>query len=226
MIGQLVLQARGQGRAELSRLYGLNVLRAETDPEGFWRLRRLRRAGRSLRLGGALRVLVPRDFPDWALLRSFGLRPVEPEPFVRALSAPLALEALERQGVAPDRATVALRGLRADRDMLRTAVQLCPKVRRLVVDAPQGGRELAAWLRQEFGIPVLPEGEAGQVALGFHPDAPRQEQARLELYGAAPDLAGLTLTAPELAGEDQDNLPLMTALWEGGRLAWEDIKIT
>lgn len=226
MIGQLVLRARGQGRAEMGRLYGLKVLRAETDPAGFWGPRRLRKAGKSLRLGGALRVLVPREFADWTLLNSFGLRPVEPDPLVRALSAPLALKALDRQGVAPDRATVALRGLRADRDMLRTAVQLCPKVRRLVVDAPQGGRELAAWLRKEFGIPILPEGEAGQVALGFHPDAARQEGAQVELYGVAPDLAGLTLSAPGLAEEDRADLPLMTALWEGGRLGWEDIKIT
>ena len=51
------------------------------------------------------------------VLEAFGLRRVDPENFVRAQSVPLALEALARQGVAPDRATVALRGVRADREM-------------------------------------------------------------------------------------------------------------
>ena len=34
------------------RLYGIPVLRAEADPEGFWGERRLRRAGRGLGRGG------------------------------------------------------------------------------------------------------------------------------------------------------------------------------
>lgn len=226
MFGQLVLREKGRGRAEPGRLYGLNILRAEADRSGFWGERHLRRAARGLRRGGALRVLAPAEFDCWPLLEEFGLRPVEPELFVCALSAPLALEALERRGLAPDRATVALRGVRAGREMLRTAAELCPRVRRLVIDAPQGGGELAAWLRREFGVPVLPEGEAGQVALGFHPEARRREETCLELYGLKPDLAGLTLTAPGLAEADRRDLSLLTALWEGGRLDREDIKIT
>ena len=121
MVGQLILEARGRGRAEPGRLYGLNVLRGAVDPAGFWGERRLRRAGKGLRLGGALRVLVPGDFAQWPMLRSFGLRPVEPEGFVRGQSVPLALAALERQGLSPDRATVALRGRRAGREMARAA---------------------------------------------------------------------------------------------------------
>lgn len=226
MIGQLILTPKGRGRAEEGGLYGLRILRAEADRSGFWGEHRLRRAGKSLRLGGALRVLAPRGFDRWPLLRELGLRPVDTEYFVRAQSVPLVLEALERRGLAPDRATVALRGLRADREMARTAAELCPRVRRLVVDAPKGGQELAQWLRQEFGIPILPEGERGQVALGFQAGCPRREETFLELYGQNPELAGLTITAEGLSEEDRDDLPVLAALWEGGRLGRKDIKIT
>lgn len=226
MLGQLVLAPGGRGRPEPGRLYGLNVLRAEADPSGFWGERRVRRAGKGLRRGGVLRVLTSPDFDRWPALAALGLRPVEAEGFVRAQSAPLALELLERRGLAPDRAVVALRGLRADRDMARTAALLCGRVRRLVVDAPGGGEELAAWLRREFGLPILPPGEPGEISLRFHPDCPRREGEGLELYGPRPWLAGLTLSAPRLGEEDRESLPLLSALWEGGRLRPDDIKIT
>ena len=89
------------------------------------------------------------------------MAPVDPIPLVRVQGAPLAMESLRRRGVDPSRATVALRGERADRDMGRAAALLCPKVRRLVVSAPRGGPELALWLRREFGVPILPPEEAG-----------------------------------------------------------------
>lgn len=226
MIGQLVTVPGGRGRAEPGRLYGLSVLRAEADPTGFWGERYLRRAGKGLRRGGALRVLVPGDFDLWPALAPLGLRPVEVDAFVRNQSATLALELLERRDVPPDRAVVALRGARADRDMARTAAALCPLVRGLVIDAPRGGEELALWLRREFGVPVLPEGERGEVALSFQEGCPVPEEASLELWGPRPRLAGLRLSAPELEEADRENLPLLAALWEGGRLAPQAIKIT
>lgn len=226
LLGQLILTPDGRGRAEAGRLYGLAVLRAEADPAGFWGERRLMRAGRGLRRGGVLRVLVPRDFSRWDALARFGLRPVDPESFVRAQSVPLALGLLERRGVAPDRATVALRGLRTDRALARTAAELCPRVRRLVVDAPRGGEELAAWLRREFGVPILPPGEEAHAALRFQEGCARREESTLDLYGPRPGLAGLTLAVPELAEGDRDDLPLLAALWEGGKLDRNAVKIT
>lgn len=226
LIGQLVLAPGGRGGLEPGRLYGLSVLRGTADPSGFWGERRLCRAGRGLRRGGALRVLVPGDFERWPLLRRFGLRPVETEGFVRAQAAALTLKLLERRDVPPDRAVVALRGLRADRDMARTAAALCQRVRGLVVDAPKGGEELASWLRREFGVPILPPGEACHASLRFHPDGPRREGEALELYGPRPGLAGLTLSAPELEQGDREDLPLLSALWEGGKLGPDGIKIT
>ena len=226
MLGQLKISDRGSGKADLGRLYGLPVLRAEADRSGFWGEHRLKRAAKGVRRGGALRVLAPPGFDGWPVLKALGLRPVEPDAFVRAQSVPLALAALEREDWTPDRATVALRGLRADREMVRAAVELCPYVRRLVVDAPNGGEKLAVWLRGEFGIPVLPRREEGQVALCFHPESAPPEQTALKLYGPDPWLAGMSLTAPSLEEEDRDDLSLLAALWAGGKLGREDIEIT
>lgn len=226
VIGQLKLDPGARGGIAVEDLYGLPIVRTWADPEGWLGPRRLRKAGRALRRGGVLRALAPTGFERWDLLAEHGLIPVDPVAFLRAQSAPLALGVLERQGMAPDRATVALRGLRADREMVRAAVALCPQVRRLVVSAPRGGDELAAWLRWEFGVPILPEGEEVQVALRFHPAGERQEGRTLDLYGPAPSLSGLTVSAPRLAEEDRDQLPLLAALWEGGRLGGEDLKIT
>ena len=44
--------------------------------------------------------------------------------------------------------------------------------------------------------------------------------------GARPRLAGLRLSAPGLKETDRERLPLLAALWEGGKLAPKDIKIT
>lgn len=228
MLGQLVFDG-GRGGPQRALLYGLPVLRCQADPEGFWGERRLKRAGRSLCAGGAVRALVPAGFARWPLLLKLGLRPVDPGAFLRAQAAPLAASLLERQGLAPDRATVALRGRRADGEMLRAALALCPRVRRLTISAPQGGEELAAWLRREYGLPILPADAPAQAALLLQPGTEPEDAnpcPALTLFGPEPDLAGLRLSAPDLAPTDREDLPLLSALWEGGRLGPEQLKIT
>jgi hypothetical protein len=228
MLGQLVFDG-GRGGPQRALLYGLPVLRCQADPEGFWGERRLKRAGRSLCAGGAVRALVPAGFDRWPLLLKLGLRPVDPGAFLRAQAAPLAASLLERQGLAPDRATVALRGRRADGEMLRAALALCPRVRRLTISAPQGGEELAAWLRREYGLPILPADAPAQASLLLQPGTEPEDAnpcPALTLFGPEPDLAGLRLSAPDLAPTDREDLPLLSALWEGGRLGPEQLKIT
>jgi len=110
--------------------------------------------------------------------------------------------------------------------MRKTAERLCRTVRRLSIAAPRGGVELADWLRWEFGVPVLPPEEGGDLALDFSPALPPWEGPSLALCGADPALDGLRLSAPGLAEEDRTDLALLTALWEGGILAARDIKIT
>ena len=226
MLGLLDYERGGRGRAEAAELYGLPVLRAAADPEGWLGERRLRRAGKGIRRAGGLRVLTPVGFDRWDLLSPLGLKPVDPAPLLRVWSLRLTVAALERQGLTPDRAVVALRGLRADGEMARVAVRLCPRVRYLVIRAPRGGEELARWLRREFGIPVLPPGETSQVDLCFQPDGGRAAGLELELYGGSPNLSGLVLRAPELAEGHQTDLSLLTALWEGGKVDENTLKIT
>lgn len=228
VLGQLVFDG-GRGGPQRALLYGLPVLRCQADPEGFWGERRLKRAGRSLCAGGAVRALVPAGFDRWPLLLKLGLRPVDPGAFLRAQAAPLAASLLERQGLAPDRATVALRGRRADGEMLRAALALCPRVRRLTISAPRGGEQLAAWLRREYGLPILPADAPAQAALLLQPGTEPEDAnpcPALALFGPEPDLAGLRLSAPDLAPTDREDLPLLSALWEGGRLTPGQLKIT
>ena len=228
MLGQLVFDG-GRGGPRREYLYGLPDRRCDADGEGVWGERRLKRAGRSLCAGGAVRALVPAGFDRWPLLLKLGLRPVDPGAFLRAQAAPLAASLLERQGLAPDRATVALRGRRADGEMLRAALALCPRVRRLTISAPQGGEELAAWLRREYGLPILPADAPAQAALLLQPGTEPEDAnpcPALTLFGPEPDLAGLRLSAPDLAPTDREDLPLLSALWEGGRLGPEQLKIT
>lgn len=226
LLGHLTFDSRGRGRPELAELYGLPVVRSRVDPVGWLGERRLRRAGRGLERQGVVRTLAPGGFERWDLLEAYGLAPVDPVPFLRGQSAPLALGMLERQGDIPDRSTVALRGLRADRDMVRAAVRLCPKVRNLVISAPRGGAELAGWLRREFGVPILPAGEMAQVALHFQPGMEDGGEPKLELFGPSPELNGLSLEAPRLAEEDKCDILLLSALWEGGLLEEKELKIT
>ena len=151
MLGELVYCSDRDGKLRRQERYGLTVLRAEVRPGGWGEAGRLKRTARRLARLGVRRVLVPEGFCRWELLSLWGLEPVDPAPFLRACAGGLALAALRREGIMPQQGTVALRGRRVDRDMVRAAEFLCPRVRDVAVTAPVGGGELAAWLRREFG---------------------------------------------------------------------------
>lgn len=224
MLGQLKLEEGSWGNARAVKLYGLPVLRTCADPRGYFGEFRLARAGKKLRAEGVRRVLLPPRFEQIDLLKRFGLRPLDPGPLVRSQSAELALKTLEWRGRDLKRATVALRGSRADRDMAQAARRLCPMVRHIIIAAPIGGEELARHLRWEFGVPVLPPEEAGEVALRFDDGADVREPA-LELYGLHPDLGGLRICAQDLRAEDREDLQVLTALWERGKMPPERLNI-
>ncbi len=225
MIGQIKLGAGGWGSPEWGRLYGLPVLRASIDPAGWMQGLRLRRAGRVLCHQGITRALMPMELDRQLMLREYGVAPISPEPLLRSQSDRIAIQALKLHGQDPAQAVVALRGQRADRDMARTAAQLCRQVRSIIVEAPRGGEELSAWLRSEFGIPVLPPAEKGEVGLHFGESAQREESA-LCLYGTEPDLGGVRISAPCLEAEDQEDLPLLAVLWASGTLPAAELNIT
>lgn len=225
MLGQIKLEEGGWGTARRADLYGMTVLRTRIDLDGWMRNTRLRRGGRGLYTAGVRRVLLPASLEDSDVLKQYGLAPVDPGPLVRACAPDLALTALRAMGQEEKRAAVALRASRVDRDMARSAALLCGQVRHIIIDAPQGGEELAVRLHREFGLPVLPPEEEGVLALRFDHGAASRENA-LELYGLHPDLAGLLIRAPGLAEEDQEDIQVLTALWQGGKLPRESLNIT
>ena len=217
MLGELVYCADGDGQPRRQERYGLTVLRAEVRSGGGGEAGRLKRAARRLARLGVCRVLVPEEFCRWELLCRWGLGPVDPVPFFRACAGGLALAALRREGIPPHQGTVALRGRRVDRDMVRAAEFLCSRVRDVAVSAPVGGGELAAWLRREFGAPIRPDSGEIPAAVRFDGTGALEGRRVLSLFGTEPELAGIRLRAAALEPEDREKLPLMAALWEAGR---------
>ena len=221
---------RQRDAAEEERVLGLRCLRVSVPVRpGLREDRRKRRAEQgaaALYRAGVRRALTAEDFPDWPTLEGQGLRSVDPEPFCQAIAVPLALAALRRAGILRVRATVALSGPRVSRPLFAAAERLCPQVRHLVVDVPGEGEELAAWLREEYGAAVLrPGGAAPDVTLAFGPGG-EERGTVLRLYGPVPGLAGLRPT-PEEGGLPPDlaPLPLLSLLWECGRLTEGQIRI-
>ena len=225
MVGRLRFTQGQRDGQKMESIYGLPVYQVQTDPEGLFGPHRLRRAGRHLHRKGIVRTLLPRDFEGESWMREWALRPVDPAPLLREQATALAVEALHRQGAELQRSTVALCGTCADRAMARAAVRLCEQVRHLIIAAPEGGERLAHWLRWEYGIPVLPPKEGAQVALQFQPGE-RREEPTLELYGRRPDLGGIRPVMPALGAEEQDDLSLLSLLWEWGKLDPDALKFT
>ncbi|HJB56031.1 MAG TPA: hypothetical protein H9714_00575 [Candidatus Flavonifractor intestinipullorum] len=187
--------------------------------------RALERGARRLRRAGCRRVLAAPGFPAWALLRAAGLRPVDPGPLCAALAAPLALAWLAREGLAPERATVALAGGRVDRALFETAAALAPRVRALAVEVPREGEALLRLLEREWGLPAL-EGARGGADLTLRfPGAPAGTGAALDLSGTEAGLDGLVPAGPEELPGTLERLPLLALLWEEGRLKKEEIRI-
>lgn len=104
-----------------------------------------------------------------------------------------------------------------DRDMVRAAEFLCPRVRDVAVTAPVGGGELAAWLRREFGAPIRPDRGDIPAAVCFDGTGTLDGRRVLSLFGPEPGWPGSALRASALEPEDREKLPLMAALWESGR---------
>lgn len=232
MVGWLTLENRRGRRTELESagVLGLRLLRARVPAPGNLRekalLRRLDKAAALLARSGVRRVLAPPGFSNWDLLRTRGLRPVDPVPLYQAMAAPLALAELARLGVPPTSGTVALVGQRVDRPFFLAAQALCPRVRTLILDAPAGGEELSRYLRQEFGAAALSAGAplAAQAVLCFSPR--RAEEEGLHLCGPVPDLKGLSLSPAGFSlPEEPAGLPLLALLWEAGRIPLGEIQV-
>lgn len=186
--------------------------------------RRMDKAARLLVKQGVRRVLTPQDFPRWDILRQRGLVGVDPAALCAMLAAPLTVAALERRGIVPHRAVVALRGIRVSRAFFQAAAELATVVRGIIVTSPNGGEALSAHLRREYGVPILEEGAGAETDLtvAFSPLADGAQDA-VKLYGK-PELQGVRLMLKEGSWPDHfEALNLAAALWEAGVISLSDL---
>lgn len=191
------------------RMLDLSVLTVAL-PQRARRPERAVRKGISLFLKHRVKyVLTPSDFPWWSILIELGLRPVDTIPLRCALTPVWVTAQLKRRGITQEQAILRLKGERWEPALEGLARDLCPIVRRLVFDVP-GGEAVANRLRCEMGLPVLP----GHIT-----------NVHLTLWlNDGPVLTGAEFTLPgrELPA-DCDRLPMISVLWEAGRIKTEEI---
>lgn len=211
MLGRIRWGEGRKMRLEYERFLGLPLLTLELPERLRGQQRRLNKGARLLAERRVSRVLAPPWFEEWPVLLGQGLRPVDTQALRCALTPAWTKAALTARGIRPERAVLELAGARESYDMERVAMALCPLVRNLVIDVPGGGA-LAARLRREYGLPVLPAQAArADLTLRFDP--------------------GPVLTGADFALEQADlppdceTLPLLSALWESGRVKTEEITI-
>ena len=116
---------------------------------------------------------------------------------------------------------MALRGSRAERDLVRAAEELCPRVRDLCLSVQTGGGELERYLHRQYGVALRPDWAGVQAAIRFDPRAEEAGQAVLSLFGPEADLAGLAVSVPGLERQKEGQwLPLLlhVPLFEGIRI--------
>ena len=225
MVGQLVcVREKGRSRGEPVKLGPLTALRWTVyAPEGLapWRLRRrLRKAERVLVRAGAGRVILGPDFP-WADRLAL-LHPVNPMPMFRACADVLALGALAAEKIDARRGRVALSAPRLCGELENAAERLCPQVRGLVIDAPDG-EDYARYLQAKFGLPVTPPGAGANVTAAFGPGGGRWGRC-VELYEGG-TLDGLALEAEgvDLPADCADQV--LALLWERGEVHREELRV-
>lgn len=221
MLGLLCWSEERGVRMERTQLLGLPVLQASLLPGGRWERQRLGHAARRLERQGVRRVLVPRGFDCWDVLTQRGLRGVNPLPLYRAMADQLVLAELERRGVESHKACVALRGDCVDGDLVKSAYLLCPRVRTLLIQVERGGEKLTRELYREYGAGT-PLCAQADIAVRFGGTG---QEGELVLCGR-PELLGLELEVPELElPEDLEAFPLLTALWQAGRLKLGQVRV-
>lgn len=221
MLGLLSWSGERDVRLERIRLMGMPVLRVSIPSGGRWENYRLRRAGRLLARQRVRRMLVPQKFDGWQELSRWGLRPVDPMPLYRAMADRLVLAELARRGVENRWACVALRGDYVDGDLERTARLLCPQVRTLLIQVDWGGARLVRELYRSFGAAPQPEGWP-DVVVRFSGKGQTGELVlcgQLEHLGLELETEGVTLP------EGLESVPLLTALWQSGRLSMEELRV-
>lgn len=210
MLGRIKWGKEPKIKSEWGMLHTLPVLTV-TLPQGA-KKRMWQKCAQILVRYRVTRVLTPRDFNDWPFLMQYGLRPVDTRGLRCALAESWTRAALCTLGITPEQAVLRLSGECVSADMVNVARKVSLLVRNLVIDVP-GGEALAAALRREYGLPVLPGGSS-------------QTDLTLAFCGG-PVLAGarLSLLCGEKMPDDIEMLSTFSILWENRLIKTQDIAI-
>lgn len=133
------------------RLLRAEILRGTHTPEPVLR-HRVRRAAKRLRKLGIQQVILPSEFAFSEQLADCGIQPVSTLTLRRALAADWTQWLLEKRGIVPIRAQVAVVAQQLTGEVVRTVTELCLRHRYVLLDAPYGGEELCRQLRREYGF--------------------------------------------------------------------------
>lgn len=227
MYGYLTLDTELTGRRavlEHRTLCGLSVLQARVpaadDPSEKRREQRIYKAAVRLWNNGVNRVLTPRGFQWRESLCRAGLAGIETTELCRAAAAPLAVTVLALRGREPSRSVVALAGERVSGPLFHAAEMLAKQVNCLQIDIPVGGAELAEYLHEEYGLPVLLPGTVRPALTVAFDESWQGRGTALRLWGREPELLGAEVWVPGVeVPEECDPMPLLAALRDSGMLS-------
>ena len=99
--------------------------------------------------------MFPVDFPYTALFIRQGVCPVDTLPLRRALAAPMTRRSLEKLGLEPTQAVVAVTGERCAREVAECAKMLALGYRYVLLGVNSGGEAFSRSLRREYGISLV-----------------------------------------------------------------------
>ena len=220
MLGLLCWQDRGTVRVERRSIAGLDVACALVAGDGVWKKRRLARAAALLRRHGVRRMLPVLDFE----VKMEGLPEIDPMPLYRAMAAEFVLQRMKLRHIAPERATVVLRGDYPDGDLTAAARRLCPFVRQVRVETGRGAEGLQKSLYRQFGAAVdTGRNGADTVFVRFSGEAEGEE---LVFSPGSEERAGLTLDVPGLVLPARLVRPAaVCALWQAGLVGLDRVQV-
>lgn len=227
MLGQLVWQEDlGQKVMVQRTLYhDLPVERVALSQHKWWLRRRMKKAVKLFSKRQISRILVPEDFDHWELFHWHGITGLDNLGFLRAFASQILIAKMSSHHLDLRGCTVALRGYRTERDMVLAAQELAFLVRDIAVSAPVGGEGLRRWLQRECGLAVRPDTPGVEGAICFDESASRDGGVVVGLYQGSPDL--LQIGARYEAGAQTiQQMQLLTALWETGKLNPEQLEFT
>lgn len=208
-----------------SQVHGLPVSVAELGVN--FSPRNWMKIGKKWDRKGVKKALYTSEICGELMLSEFGVRRLETNSFLRNYAAGIGKAYLKSKCVEFKDAYVSLKGDRMTKACYQCAKELCPQVRQLVIDLKHGSSQLKEELRWEYGMAVVENDH------GYHPDLVLDFSESYEMENHV-----VSLTAEHLARRNigihylqpmpstVNQVELMAALWESGRLNQELIRVT